>query len=499
MKNILIITYKNDLIYIYYFYYLKLNKMMEKDLIELPSDLIQKEYESNPLKIIEIMRKGRENEKKIIESNNKIDKIKENIIQINKYFIFTHEKEKEDIYIYSKTIDDPNKINKDKNIDTNINNINILKNVNINKKKDYNINNHYLTKSENLKLSNDKIPNISKNYLGNIINIDNFAINNYINFSNKNNKYVLLNNIKILLMYLNSQKGSIFTQDILDEIDEKQLLILFKHIVPYISEIMCYEYGNYFIQKLIKKLNTQQRLIIYQIIEPNFIQIATNKSGTHSIQALIECIDSPLELLALDILLNKNMLLLFLDENAYHIIMKIILEIKEEKRNNLNMFLVLNVEKIIINCNGAFCVNKFIYKNNDLKLRTLLIQNLQNNIQSLIINEYSCKILFLVLERFGIKYGLFIIKYIQYNFAYLSSHPKTIFLIIKTLYYLNNYNIFELGILIWFIYKNKLLLKYLLSHENGLKLLNLLINLSDDEQKKYIFLKINEIQKIKDD
>ena len=176
--------------------------MMEKDLIELPSDLIQKEYESNPLKIIEIMRKGRENEKKIIESNNKIDKIKENIIPINKYFIFTHDKEKEDIFIYSKTIDDPNKINKDKNIDTNINNINILKNVNINNKNDYNINNHYLTKSENLKLSNDKIPNISKNYLGNIINIDNFAINNYINFSNKNNKYVLLNNIKILLNFL---------------------------------------------------------------------------------------------------------------------------------------------------------------------------------------------------------------------------------------------------------------------------------------------------------
>ena len=152
-------------------------------------------------------------------------------------------------------------------------------------------------------------------------------------------------------MYLNSQKGSIFTQDILDEIDEKQLLILFKHIVPYINEIMCYEYGNYFIQKLIKKLNTQQRLIIYQIIEPNFIQIATNKSGTHSIQALIECIDSPLELLALDILLNKNMLLLFLDDNAYHIIMKIILEIKEEKRNNLN------ISKLVCRLRGAYAQN----------------------------------------------------------------------------------------------------------------------------------------------
>jgi hypothetical protein len=262
---------------------------------------------------------------------------------------------------------------------------------------------------------------------------------------------------------------------------------------------MCLEYGNYFIQKLIKKLNIEQRLLIYQIIEPKFIEIATNKSGTHSIQALIDCIDSPLELIALDVLLNKNMLLLFLDENAYHIIMKIILDISEDKRNNLNLFIVMNAEKIIINSNGAFCVNKFICKNRDLKLRTLLIQNLQNNIHNLIINSNSCNIFLLILEKYDIKYGLFIIKYIQDNFVYLSSHPTTIVFVIRTLYYLQKYNIFELGILIWFVYKNNILLNYLLSNTRGLKVLNVLVNLSDDEQKKYICIKLNKIHKIKND
>ena len=117
---------------------------------------------------------------------------------------------------------------------------------------------------------------------------------------------------------------------------------------------MCLDYGNYFFQKLIKKLNFEQRFNIYQIIEPEFLVIATNKFGTHSIQSLMDTIQSPLELLALNKLISKNMLLLFIDDNSYHIMMKMISDFPEEKRNLLNIFLMMNIEKIIINVNGAF-------------------------------------------------------------------------------------------------------------------------------------------------
>ena len=100
---------------------------------------------------------------------------------------------------------------------------------------------------------------------------------------------------------------------------------------------MCLEYGNYFFQKLIKKLNIQQKLAIYQIIEPEFLVIATNKCGTHSIQSLMDIIETPFENLALNRLISKNMLLLFTDDNAYHIMMKMILDFPEEKRNILNL------------------------------------------------------------------------------------------------------------------------------------------------------------------
>ena len=77
---------------------------MDKDSIMLPSDLIQKEYETNPLKIIELMRKGKEkdNRSTIIEPKNKIDKIKENIIPMNDYFLYFSKKEKDNIFFCSR-------------------------------------------------------------------------------------------------------------------------------------------------------------------------------------------------------------------------------------------------------------------------------------------------------------------------------------------------------------------------------------------------------------
>jgi hypothetical protein len=332
---------------------------------------------------------------------------------------------------------------------------------------------------------------VNKNNFMNCMN--NESILGYILAQNKKingYKILFLNNINIILTYLKTYKGSIIIQELFDKVNDNELTTLFYNLIPHIPYIMCLEYGNYFFQKFIKKLNLKQRLAIYEIIEPNFIEIATNKSGTHSIQSLIECISSPVEIVILDKLLSKNRLLLFLNEHAYHIIMKIILDIDEDKRNNLNLFLVSNVEKIIINYNGAFCVNKFIHKNKNLQLRYLLVQNLNNNIHNLISNKYSCTILLLILEQFGVNTGLFIVKYIQNNLSILSLSYITVVFIIKTLKFLHKYNSFELGILIWYVYKNDKLINYLLSHENGKELLKEMINLSDEEQKKYICMKL---------
>ena len=484
---------------------------MKDKIIEFPSEYEQKELAEDPSKLLrtfhnikEIPFKNKrniENKEQNIDKNNKPNILnnKENINKIKDFDSIEKNKNGININVNFFNI---------KDIDSNINNVEYINNINNNifvngnynningiKKFHININEISGNVDSYTKVSNSESNHYDKIYVNKnqFINQDNM-FGYFVNLKNniKEAKMILLNNIQIILINLKTYKGSLFIQQFLDKLEQKELDLLFLKLIPSIPFIMCLEYGNYFFQKLIKKLNIKQRLAIYEIIEPDFIQIATNKSGTHSIQSLIECISSPMELMILDKLLNKNRLILFLNENAYHIIMKIILEIDEDKRSNLNLFLVSNVEKIITNSNGAFCVNKFIHKNKNLKIRYILVQNLKNNIQNIISNKYGCSILLLIMEQFGTNYSLFIIKYIQNNLSFLSLNQITVVFIIKTLNYLYKYNTFELGILIWYVYKNDKLVNYLLSHENGNHILKQMISLSDDEQKKYICLKLNK-------
>jgi len=553
---------------------------MEQSIKNLPSEKLQKEFENNPLKILETIRNEKDSE------NAKVDTTKMgknvNIVKKNSFKNFKHmvspnkdRKKLEESKNYMNASFDFIKMKninqKDANLNNsvvnNINNLNTSNNFNIhntlinyspNINKNSNIIvNHlniffnfdgqnstnenksgvYVNKNvNNLNNENEDENNLCSNNNNNLINSDckeknilcnntnndncknetklcndNIKINNnkdQINSTknkkknknkNKNNekiekKLTIIKNVNKILNDLRSYKGSIVSQAFIDNIDdENDLALFYKNIMPNICQIMCLEYGNYFFQKLIKKLNFVQRFSIYQIIEPEFLVIATNKWGTHSIQSLIDTIRTQVEHMALNKLISKNMLLLFIDDNAYHIMMKMILDFPEDKRNLLNLYLVMNIEKIIVNCNGAFCVNKFITNNKNLNLRKLLVENLKNNLKKLIFNKYSCINLLLVLQTFGVEWGNFIFNEIQNNFVVLSENPVSNVFISKVLEFLkNSQNIYVLKILIWSLYKNIVLMNYLLSNKNQSKLLNQLIEYSDNEQKNYLFILIKQ-------
>ncbi len=499
---------------------------MEIDHNSLPSEKLQKEFENNPLKILENIRNEKEdnfgqeeiikeeitksensslNEKHILFNKEKLEI--DSTIPKDNYNTFTlsinekntqkdinkkkNHKKDVDYIINNRYVNSNNssflcnsELNYENNNNITVNNLSIFFNFN-------NINSDYINnnKTDNFVNINNNICNICGNEE---INSTSFQSNTNDDKTNNESKLLVLFNINIILENLKSFKGSIICQEFIDKINnEKDITILFNNIMPHICTIMCLEYGNYFYQKLLKKLNLEQKLIIYQIIEPNFLDIASNKFGTHSIQSLINNIQTEYELLALNNLISKNMYFLFVDKNAYHIMMKIILDFPENKRNVLNMFLITNVEKIIINCNGSFCINKFIVYNKDLSLRELLIKNIEKNIKDLIYNKYSCINLLLILEKFGINWGNFIIKEIQENFGVLCEHPVSNIFINKVLIFLNNNYSYELKVLLWSLYKNIVLMKRIISNKNNNRLINQLINLSDDEQKKYIFLLLN--------
>jgi len=425
---------------------------MDSNEQSLPSEELQKEFEENPFKIMEIIRKERE-----------IEEAREKEINETKSTSFNKEKKKIETLIINDIYDltGKNNINNKKDINYLVNNINnnyIINNkitnsiFNKNNNKitvnhlniffNFNNNSNYVNKNINNIHKNDEDIDNNKNNK-NKISILSSKSNNIDDKNDKNNndneKLLLLSNPNILLENLKSFKGSIISQKFVDSItEEEECQLLFKNIMPYICTIMCLEYGNYFFQKFLEKLKIEQKLSIYQIIENEFYNIASNKFGTHSIQSLINNIQTDIEIAALNRLISKNMYFLFIDNNAYHIMMKLILDFPEEKRNLLNLFLVMNIEKIIINCNGAFCVNKFIIHNKDLNLRSMLIKNLKNNIKELIFNKYSCINLLLILETFGINWGNFILKEIGENFGVLCEHPVSCVFISKVLLFLKN-------------------------------------------------------------
>ena len=422
----------------------------------LPPETIQKEFERNPLKLLEELR--------LEENSNQNIEDEKNQAEINR---------------------EPVK-NPQENDDINITNLN-CKNSLINC-------NRYINSIENNNFFVNNF-NIFPNFKGKTESTSNE--NSFVN-TNVDNSHCEKSDIynkensnfdKPCNYNLKTYKGSIYAQSLLECIEtEQELSSFFNDIIPNICQIMCSEYGNYFFQKLLKKLSLNQRLQIYKIIQPEFLVIATNKWGTHSIQSLMENAQSQVEIYQLNLLISKNMYLLFTDDNAYHIMMKMILDFPEDQRIVLNLYMATNIDKIITNNNGAFCVNKFITNNKNLKLRKLFLDNLKINLRKLIYNKFCCINLLIILQTFGIEWGSFIIKEIQENFIALLDNSVSRLFVIKVLEYLKNINLYFLKELLWPLYRNPDVVNYILANKGKKKLLNQLIELSDDEQKVYLYI-----------
>ena len=289
--------------------------------------------------------------------------------------------------------------------------------------------------------------------------------------------------IQVLIKQMKTYRGSMYLQYLLSLIDDSDIQKLLIRLSPNLIEVMCSHYGNYFIQKFFQRLNYQQRLFIFNTIQNNFLDICMDKSGTYSIQALIDCINTPFEEKLIENLLNKNLLLLFCNENSHHIIQKIIIDYPEYKREFLNNFILSNLNKICSNLYGSLCIIKFIIMNSNLYIRFKLIKSIQIIFFNLVLNRYGCSIIFFLLEKYGIEYCYFIIKFIQQNFEFLINQPHSLILIEKVLNYTSKFVYNEFNEIIWMILKNDNLLYILIQKEMYKRIVSLIIKSLNEDQK----------------
>ena len=299
--------------------------------------------------------------------------------------------------------------------------------------------------------------------------------------------------IQILIKKMKTYRGSMYLQYLLTLLDDYDIEKLLLRLSLNLTEVMCSHYGNYFIQKFFLRLNYQQRLFIFNIIQNNFLDICIDKSGTYSIQALIDSIKTPFEEKIMENLLNKNLLLLFCNENSHHIIQKIIIDYPEYKRDFLNNFILGNLNKICTNLYGSLCIIKFIIMNNNLFIRFKLIKAVQYMFYNLVLNRFGCSIIFFLLEKYGIEYCYFIIEFIKQNFEFLINQANSVLLIEKVLSYLYKYVNNEFNEIVCLIIKNEKILQSLIEKESNNKILSLFNKTINNEQKDLYRKKLKKL------
>lgn len=304
----------------------------------------------------------------------------------------------------------------------------------------------------------------------------------------KQNTYHLLfeADIKELIPQLKTHYGSICFQNSLTSLNENEINALLIRICPHLTELMCSHYGNYFIQKLFQKLNYNQRILIFSLIQYTFIQLSTDKIGTYSIQALIDSIKTPSEEKIIQSLLMQNLLLLFCNENGHHIIQKIIIDFPEHKREFLSDFIIDNIDKICMSEYGSLCMVKFIIMNSNLNLRLKMIKALEKHVYKLFSNKNSCAVLLFLMEKYGYPYSGFIISEIKKNIVFFSiQNPLTYSIAEKSIELLNKFDNNDFVLFSWNVIKSDKILKNMAQSESGKKILIVILNHINVEQKNF--------------
>lgn len=316
--------------------------------------------------------------------------------------------------------------------------------------------------------------------------------NEYKGNSYISHKQILLNLVKQntfhVVQQIQNPTNKTNFQMILDELNEKEIKKVFNKIYPSIKEIMCSFHGNYFFQKFFQLLNPTQRLVILSTIKNSFVEIASNKYGTHSIQSVCNSLSNLNEYFLLQNIIVQNLPFLVTNENAYHILLEIIITFPEERRAVLNTFLLNNFLKLSASDIGSLIIKKFIEKNKNPQIRNSVISLLRNNFYPMIKTKSSCMVMLYSFYAFGVSECRFITEEVRKNIlVFVTDENIPICFLEKAILMMaknenENFNMFALN-----IFQNEQIFLFLINRINGIKLLKTIYNNSPIIQQNYSF------------
>ena len=278
--------------------------------------------------------------------------------------------------------------------------------------------------------------------------------------------------------------GSRYLQQMIDSISQNDINMFFYYTCHDLVELMCDQYANYFIQKIIKKCNFSQRIFIYNKLNYDFLQVAKNISGTHCLQALIEGMNTPQEEQILFQIIHSDLLELSTDQNATHLIQKIIQQLPESRREYLNQFILIHLVELSKHPNGICVVKQFITFNKEEMIRNHILYTVSAHCGEITLDQYGNYIIQHILEKYGYLTCYNITHIICNNFVCFSTEKYSSNVIDKVILYLSKHNHNEFVQLIkQMFFEDNHLFELLKSKFGTFVLTNCLKLLSQNEQK----------------
>jgi hypothetical protein len=233
--------------------------------------------------------------------------------------------------------------------------------------------------------------------------------------------------------YICNQIGSRIMQKYLKKFPSHIRTLLINKIAPYINKLMCNTYGNYFCQKLYNVSDLQQRISILNSIKNSFISISKNNCGAHAIQFIIGVTQSLKEKKIILDSIQSHEIELAYDQEATHVIQKILSCFEEEERVELDNILIdkNNLSPLCQDAKGICVIKKLVMRTNNLNNKIKIIDRINDNCAEIALSPFGNYIIQLIFEEWDIKLCLKLIESCLSNSFILSSQKYSSNIIAK--------------------------------------------------------------------
>jgi hypothetical protein len=233
--------------------------------------------------------------------------------------------------------------------------------------------------------------------------------------------------------YICNQIGSRIMQKYLKKFPSHIRTLLINKIAPYINKLMCNTYGNYFCQKLYNVSDLQQRISILNSIKNSFISISKNNCGAHAIQFIIGVTQSLKEKKIILESIQSHEIELAYDQEATHVIQKILSCFEEEERVELDNILIdkNNLSPLCQDAKGICVIKKLVMRTNNLNNKIKIIDRINDNCAEIALSPFGNYIIQLIFEEWDIKLCLKLIESCLSNSFILSSQKYSSNIIAK--------------------------------------------------------------------